>query len=106
MAKVIQKFLLRPRGVVHTELLPIGSSVTRIAIEDGSPYAWVWMDPAAPRDWLVDFLVVCTGDQVEDADLYWPVNSFAANDLRATIWHGLSRWRKQVTTLLEQHAHG
>ena len=103
MAKVIQQFLLRPRGVVHSEPLPSGAVIVRMGMWEASPYAWVWLDPEAPRDWLVDFLIVGTGDLVEE-ETFWPVCAFA--DGAATIWTGLYRWRQQIIPLLHQHTHG
>lgn len=93
MAKVVQKILLASRGKVHTELLPVGAQAVRVGMWEGSPYAWVLMDPDAPSNWLVDFLVVAGGDRIED-DAFWPIGAFG--DQSGTIWTGLISWRKEV----------
>ncbi|MFM0165721.1 hypothetical protein PQR39_35495 [Paraburkholderia sediminicola] len=87
MAKVIHKFLLRKRGEVCTIKLPKDAVVTRIGVQDGSPFAWVMVDPDAPYNAAVEFLVVWTGDKIPDG--FWPLCTFDADGL---VYHGLTRY--------------
>lgn len=103
--KTVHKFLLRKRGVVCPLMLPIGSSVTRIAVQDGSPYAWVWLDTSLPYDHRYEFLVVATGDLVSDED-FWPINTFDGPRDSGLIWHGLMKCGvPDPKAAMEAHAH-
>jgi hypothetical protein len=92
----MEKILLAPRGQVHTTLLPTGAHAVRVNHWAGSPYAWVWLDPDAPRRWLVDFLMVADGDRVDD-ELFWPVGAFNDDGNKGSIWTVLMKWRTDTT---------
>jgi hypothetical protein len=100
MARSVQKILLASRGKVHTELLPVGSQVVRVGHWEGSPYAWVFVDPDAPRNWLVDFLMVADGDRVEN-EAFWPAGSFSGDGSNGTIWTVLMNWRMDTAPKVE-----
>lgn len=85
--RVMQKILLAPRGKVHKGILPFGSYIARIAMWEGSPVAYVWMDLEAVQQQTVEFLVVAVGDVVQD-DAFFPVNSFEHSGL----WFGLVKY--------------
>ena len=94
MARAMKRIPLLARGQVYTELLPAGSIVVRTGYWQGFPCAWVWMDMDAPRNWLVEFLMVADGDRVEN-DAFWPVGTMQWEQT-ATIWTVLTNWRKEV----------
>ncbi len=89
--RVIKKVLLAPRGQVRREFIPYGAMVARIGVWEGSPYAWVWVDPDEKRTQAVDFLIVCAGDEVAD-DAFYPIHSFAWHGGEDGMWFGLVKW--------------
>jgi hypothetical protein len=94
MARVIRKVLLESRGQVRHEMLPYACFVARIGTWEGSPYAWVWVDPNEARLQAMEFLIVCAGDEVAD-DAFFPVNSFAGHGCEDGVWFGLVKYGVQ-----------
>lgn len=100
MKLVVHKFLLRKRGEVATIKLPSGAFVTKIDVQDGSPYAWVMLDKDAPYIVPYEFLIVATGQEIPAG--YW-VHSTFFEDGGASVWHGCTRLGMMP---LEAHVHG
>ena len=98
--RVIRKVLLAQRGQVRHEALPFGYAVVRIGMWEGSPYAWVWVDPDETRLQNADFLVVCSGDPVAD-DMFYPLNSFNDHGGPDGVWFGLVKYGTEITPYIE-----
>lgn len=88
--RVIKKVLLAPRGQVRHEVVQMGAYVARIGMWEGSPYAWLWVDPYESRYQHMDFMIVCAGDEVAD-DAFFPLASFSDRSDDG-VWFGLVKY--------------
>lgn len=90
MSKRVYKYYLPLPCSSYDIELPQGFKVLKVAVQHGSPVAWVAVDVSAPMTKVLASTYE-TGDEISEADEYWGTYVLQESD---TVWHVFSEASK------------